>query len=263
MPRPALLLPAFALAMLVVSGCPRRIPTLDPAAQITDAEELIKAVAQSGQKLTALRATGSVIMRTGSKRLKAHTVVLVRRPAKLRFETESFFDQPLSILITDGMRFSLWDMQEGRFLSGRATPDNISRVIPIPMDGPEVVGIIMGDPPLIAYAQSALRWDPDQGQYHLTLSNSRQTQQIWIHPERLRPVKIVCEQEGKLLYRLQYQEWQGGKQDPHFPTKIRFEMPARDIQLRLRLREVERNVELSKELFELTPPPGLSVEIID
>ena len=177
----------LGLSACVVCGCPHRLPELDPSLRITQADELLAAMKAKGDRLTSLRASGTVLMRRDSKRVKAHMLVLVRRPANLRFETESFFDQPISILVTDGMQFSLWDMDKGRFLVGRATPANISRVIPIPMDGPDVVGIMAGDPPMIAYAQSSLAWDDSENQYKLVLANSRQEQTILVHPGRLRP----------------------------------------------------------------------------
>ncbi len=250
---------ALSLAFFVF-GCPHRPPDLDPKLRIDKPGELLEAVRDKGKQLTALRATGSIVMRRGAKRLKAHILVLVRRPANLRFETESFFDQPLSILVTDGMQFSMWDMNKGRFLVGQATPANISRVIPIPMDGPEVVGIIAGDPPLIAYAKSSLEWDDSEGQYRLRLSNSQLEQEVLIDPHRLRPNKIVCKQNGKLYYRLVYEDWQTGDNQPAIPTKIHFEMPAEDIKLTIKIRETEINPELAEDLFKLQPPKGIFVE---
>jgi hypothetical protein len=250
----------FGLLVCIACGCPHRLPDLDPSLRITDAEELLDAMKTKGGLLSSLRASGTVLMRRDAKRVKAHMLVLVRRPANLRFETESFFDQPISILVTDGMRFSLWDMDKGRFLVGPATPANISRVIPIPMDGPDVVGIMAGDPPMIAYARSSLTWDESENQYRLVLSNSRQEQTILVHPVRLRPSHIRCREGGKLLYRLDYSDWQDRKEGPSVPREVVFEMPADDIKLRVRLRNTEINVPLADEMFELHPPEGLPIE---
>ena len=190
--KPFVRLTLIALAALSGVGCPPRnglhLPESD---RIENPKELLTAVREKGKELSSLRAEGTILMRRGGKRIKAHTILLLRRPATLRFETISFFEQPLSILVTDGMQFSLWDMDKGRFYKGAATPQNISRVIPIPMDGPEVAGILLGDPPLIPFANSSLEWDNQNGLYILTLSNSRQTQIIKIHPGLLRPTEVL------------------------------------------------------------------------
>jgi len=242
------------------TGCPHPHQHLAPSERISDPQELLRAVGKAGSSLKSLRAGGSIIMRRGAKRVKAHVVYLLRRPAHMRFETESFFDQPLSILVTDGMRFSLWDMDHGRFLQGEATPANISRAIPIPMDATEVVGLLAGDPPLIIYAKAALDWDESEGRYLLTLSNSRELQKIYIHPRLLRPTRIVCKVEGRLFYRLDYDDFESSSS---VPRKIGFEMPGEDIKLRLRIREIEINPGLGDDLFELTPPEGTPIEPVE
>ncbi len=247
----------WLILAISVSGCPHRALQLAPSERISDPQELLQAVRQAGRDLKSLRAGGSIIMRRGAKRIKAHVLVLLRRPAHMRFETESFFDQPMSILVTDGMRFSLWDMDHGRFYEGQATPANISRAIPIPMDAIEVVGLLAGDPPLIVYAKASLDWDESQGRYLLVLSNSREIQKIYIHPRLLRPTRIVCRVEGRLFYTLDYDDFEGKSR---VPQKISFEMPDQDVKLLLRIREIEVNPVLSDDLFELTPPQGTPIE---
>ena len=179
----------FLLTAMVVAGCPdgRRGTNLPVEQQFTSAQELLAAVKEKGRRLSSLRVTGTIDMRRENKRIKAHMVYVARRPAQLRFETESFFEQPLSILVSDGMTFSVWDMEHGRFLRGRASEKNILRVIPVPMQGPDVTALLMGEPAIIPYAKAELTWDETQWLYRLELSNSRLKQQIWIHPTRLRP----------------------------------------------------------------------------
>ena len=259
---PSRLGPAACCCLLVamcLSGCPHPRLRLDPSKRIGNPHDLLAAVRQAGAAVKSLRAGGTIVMRQGSKRLKAHVLVLLRRPAFLRFETESFFDQPLSILVTDGMHFSIWDMDHGRFYRGPATPANIARAIPIPMDATEVVGLLAGDPPLIVYAKSELEWQ-ESGRYLLTLSNSRERQQISIDPLLLRPTRIICRQAGRLYYDLVYEDFDSATR---LPRKINFEMPGQDIKLRLRLRELEVNPSLADDLFVLTPPSGVPIEQLD
>ena len=247
------------LASLTLCCCPPNDINVPKAERIENPKELLTAVRERGKELSSLRAEGTILMRRGGKRIKAHTILLLRRPATLRFETISFFEQPLSILVTDGMQFSLWDMDKGRFYKGAATPQNISRVIPIPMDGPEVSGILFGDPPLIPFAESSL--DFKDGLYVLTLSNSRQTQVIKIHPTRLRPTEVLLKVTGKEYYRLVYDDWHDKK--PPVVKKATFTMPSEDIRLVIKIRDTELNPVLKDDLFILTPPDGLPVESLE
>jgi hypothetical protein len=259
--KPALRLSLIALAALSGVGCPPRdglhLPESD---RLQQPKELLTAVREKGQELSSLRAEGTILMRRGGKRIKAHTIILLRRPATLRFETISFFDQPLSILVTDGMQFSLWGMKKGRFYTGAATPANVSRVIPIPMDGPELAGILLGDPPLIPFANSSLKWDNQNGLYVLTLSNSRQQQIIKIHPGRLRPTEVLCNIAGREYYRLKYEKWHEQKGKPPVLKQAIFSMPSENTRLVITIRDPEINPDLKDDLFVLTPPEGIPVE---
>lgn len=247
------------LASLTLCCCPKNGVQVPESNRIQDSKALLTAMREEGQRLSSLRAEGTILMRRGGKRVKAHMILLLRRPATLRFETISFFEQPLSILVTDGMQFSLWDMDQGRFYQGSATPANISRVIPIPMDGPEVAKLLLGDPPLIPYATSSLEFK--DGLYILSLSNSRQQQTIKIHPTRLRPTEVLLKAGRKEYYRLVYDDWHDTQ--PPVVEKATFTMPSEDIRLVIKIRETERNVDLKNDLFVLTPPAGLPVEPLE
>ncbi len=251
---------ACALSVLAGTACPPD-PHVRPDgdAHIAGADELLAAMRRS--RPDSLRVSGTVDMRRAGKRVKAHMLYLTRRPAWLRFETESFFDQPLSILVSDGMTFAAWDMNAGRFVRGRATPANISQIIPVPMDGPEVAGILMGDPPLIPYARAELSWDEDRGLYRLELSNARLTQSILVEPGSLRPVEVRLHRGRDLFYRLEFSDWIRKDGRPVAPSRIRFEMPSEEIKLRIRIREVEADCELADDLFRLDPPEGVPVEV--
>lgn len=249
---------ACCLALLLAAGCPRRLPDVAPAERLESAREVIEAIAAAGSRLRTVRATGTVDMRRGARRIKATMLAVLERPARLRFETESFFEQPLSILVTDGMEFSLWDLDQGRFVQGEATPANVARVIPIPMDGPEVAGILFGDPPWIPYATAELSWD--DGCYRLTLRNARQRQVVRVHPVRFRPLEVTCHQGDRLWYRLEYEEWHQRPGEVFVPAKVFFEMPSEEIRLIMKLKHAEANPVLDDGLFALHPPPDVPVE---
>jgi len=252
---------AACLVSLLAAGCPHRLPDVPPAERLESAPAVMEAVGAAGRRLRSLRATGTVDMRRGTKRIKATMLAVLERPARLRFETESFFEQPLSILVTDGMEFSMWDLDQGRFVVGRATPANVARVIPIPMDGPEVAGILFGDPPWIPYATAELAWD--DGCYRLTLRNARQRQVVRIHPVRFRPLEVTCHLGDRLWYRLEYEEWHQRPEDVFVPAKVFFEMPAEEIRLIMKLKHAEANPALDEGLFKLHPPQDLPVERLE
>lgn len=183
---------------------------------------------------------------------------VAKKPATLRFETASFFDQPLSILVTDGMTFSSWDMKNGRFITGNATMENISRVIPVPMDGTDIARMLLGQPPLIAFASSTLEWK--QGEYILTLSNARQIETILIDARHLTPSNIKLSTNGQTTYTIELSDWLMEKQQALVPGKIRFEMPSNKVKVRIKLFDANLGSVPDEGLFHLDAPDGADIE---
>ncbi len=247
-----------ALAGLLLAACPGKHDLRPAGPRFETAEQLLQAM--RSQRLQALRVEGTVDMRRGDKRVKAHMLYLTRRPAWLRFETESFFDQPLSILVTDGMRFSAWDMKNGRFVRGSATPAHIARIIPVPLDGSEVAGVLMGDPPWIPYARARLDWDAERRLYRIEFTTARARQVALIEPRLLRPLEVELRRGDRRVYQLQYEDWIERQGRAVAPRKIRFEMPADEIRLRIKIRRAQADPALADDLFELEPPAGVVIE---
>jgi hypothetical protein len=251
------------ISALVLGGCLHQIRPLSETTRLSDPQTFLELVRTRSARLHSVRASGYADIRSSGRHLRAHVTLAAQRPAWLRFETESFFDQPLSILTTDGMVFALWDMDKGRFLTGKATPANISRVIPLLLDGAEVAGIVLGDPPLIPYATLELFFDDVAQLYRLVLRNSRQEQEVRIEPTSLRPVQVICHNEGKLWYQLFFEDWSGNPNGPRAPQTLRFASPHDSIKIEIHLRQADINPQLDEGLFRLTPPGGMRLEPVD
>lgn len=254
-------LPLWLLGALALTGCPHRPPGEFTAIRFDQADLLLKAALEVPRRLGSISTAGTLELRQGARRLKVRVLVLAARPAYLRFESESFFEQPLSILVTDGMRFSLSDLDAGHFVTGSATSANIGRVLPLPMDGPEVVGLLLGDLPLIAYATSDLRFASDST-YQLLLRNDREEQEILLRVDDLRPVEIQIRRAGKVWYRLIYEEWWEKTGQALSPKTLRLEIPQDSLRMILHFKEFTPNLTLEPGLFLLTPPEGVPIEVL-
>ncbi len=262
--RPVYKLLFLLLLVQAAAACTERLGVrLRPDERIESAAELLQAMRMQATRLESLTASGTVDMRHGSRRVKANMTLAAKRPARVRFDTESFFDQPLSILVSDGESFSFWDMEKARFLEGKATPINLSKVIPLFLDGVEVAGIMLGDAPLIAYAKAQLDWDHDQGLYILNLSNQRERQAVFVHPIHYTPIRTTCWVDEKLSYRIYFDRWQVGSGGPPVAGKISFEMTENRIKLIMKIDRNKPNPALGDALFVLKPPAGTQVENID
>jgi outer membrane lipoprotein-sorting protein len=266
MSRPSLLGRCAACLALVagLAGCPGRRADGPGFGQTFDTPEaLMQAMRADLSKLRALRATGSVDMRQGGQRIKAHVLYLAERPAWLRFETESFFEQPLSILVSDGERFTIWDLEQGRVVTGRATPANLGRMLPVPLDGAQLGALLLGEPPWIAYAEVSLSGGAAGRPYLLSLQNARERQTVEVDAALLRPTRVELVAGDQRRYLIEYEDWQVRDGLAVAPEKLRLEMPADEMHLKIKLKEIEPNPALARTLFQLTPPEGTPLESLD
>ncbi len=141
--RPALR--AAALAALVASiGC-ARVPPPDLSrnpgellAQVRDVQDRIRSCrgsARLGVSSTAL--SGSLDAWVGAE-----------RSGRLRVDVFDFFGNPAATLVAAGGRFSLWDARAGAVYTGEDTPENLARLLPVPLGARELALLVCGGAPL-------------------------------------------------------------------------------------------------------------------
>jgi outer membrane lipoprotein-sorting protein len=190
--------------------------------------------------------------------------VVAERSGRLRFETLSPFEQPLSTLVSDGKQFALYDLAKKRYYHGPATPQNISRLLPIRMRGQDIAQLLMGEPPLIAPAPSGFAVDRCKSAYELTylLPASKAQQTVSFDAERLVPVRTRLTVDGKLAWEITFEDHRevSGARIPH---KIRYVAPADQVDLLVLYTDVTLNETFEPDLFVIPPPRGVEIIPLD
>ncbi len=96
----------------------------------------------------ALRGEARVDQRGAQGRVRGTVLMYLQRPDRVRFDAMTQFG-PAAVLTSDGERFALMDMREGRFLQGPDCAENIALLLGIPMGAEEVARFLVGDSPRI------------------------------------------------------------------------------------------------------------------
>ena len=135
---------ALAAALLVLSGCPRPQavagPPPDPGALYFQAKKAHRAPA-------TLSCDGKAFVEAPQNAGRYALHVSVKRPASVRLEALTPMGDPAAVLVADQGRFALLDLRNNVFYRGPATPENLSRLIPVPLRDDELVSVITGDIP--------------------------------------------------------------------------------------------------------------------
>jgi hypothetical protein len=225
-------------------------------------------------------------------RVRAKSLYVVARPARLRFDVVNPLGGVLSTLTSDGERFAFSDLRERQFLTGPADECNLEQALKVPVP-PEALGeLLTGQAPILVHRpeQAQLAWE--SGAYVLRIdSEHRAAEEVhlvprdedWERPwqqQRLRVLEVRVSQQGLVLYEARLDEHRpastaaprvdpdgidpvvppsGPSCDAEVPRKVRFIVPGAGRDIVFIQREVHHNPPLFPELFQQQPAPGMRV----
>lgn len=229
----------------------------------------------------AIRAEARVEQWGEDGRIRGTVMMFVERPERVRFDAMTQFG-PAVILTSDGDRFALTDLRENRYLEGPSCPENIARLLGIPMSGEDVTLFLLGDSPRLDTENRGISCTGD-GTYLVTMSgDSGRRQEIELavrswdverdappQEQRLRMLRSeVFAADGSTEWRATYEDWHvivdpdSGEEEIGIalPMKVRFEHPGEDADTTVRFQEVDINVTVPPNAFQQSPRPGIPPE---
>lgn len=250
---------AAIFLVLVCSGCPKRIE-FGPEGPIEDAEQLFQLVKASQDNVVSLQGDAKLRVDSPQGSGTLSLFVALARPGLLRFESFDFFNRPVASLTANQERFGMYQTEGNTWYEGPATPQNISRFLPVVLPSEELVAVMLGQAPFIPAERMTLALDRDEGVYVLTLYRGRVTQVLQVHPKFHRVVR--SEVRGVNAYDLAFENFEE-RGTFVFPKKVKLMVPQAKTELEVRYTDVTVNAAPDLTLFELTPPEGAKVVPVD
>lgn len=251
------LAPLLALALV---GCPHRPIEFGPQGEITNARQMLQLLAKQDARFVTLQGDAKFKVESPQANGTVKQFIAVTRPAALHIETYNFFGKPVSVLISDGERFSLYDADKNVFYEGPATVEAMSRFLPIALAPVEVVALMLGQVPRIPAADGRLILDTDHRRYVLTLQYQQATQVLEIDPKTLDVLRSTV--RGVNAYDLElgdFQDEPGGR----FPHEITLSANQANVVLTYRYTDVKVNGEPDLSMFHAEPPKSAKVVQLD
>jgi hypothetical protein len=262
---------AIPLLCACLAGCPASV--VRPERPWRDADAALRAHASMRRRLHSLRGEARVDQRgDDGARVRGTVVLLVQRPDRVRFDVMTQFG-PAAILTSDGARFALADFREHTYLHGPTCPENVARLLGIPLSGDQIGLMLLGGTPRIVARSSTIGVDAETGRYVVQLrgdGGSRQRIEFAIReadrrapPEEQRLRLVLSElfdPRGRTVWRVSYDDYRVvplGDMGIAMPFHVRFEHPARGTDTIMRFRELVPNPEIAAEVFHQGPIPGL------
>lgn len=280
-------LPALIACALAAACAPARplqrptevLPRVSEAASAGEARALLKQREEEARILfDALRAAPRP--RTVSGDAKAFVdaprsggryplFFAVQAPGSLRLDALSPLGDPAVVLVTHEGRVGLYDVRENTYFRGAATAKNLARLLPAELDAAELVTLLTGGAPQLAGAlpvevreEEGARWlvTSTLPVGTTTLRGERQEVRLGdgLRVLELRRLAAGGPSDGELLLRIRMDEFEG-----QVPTRIQISVPAKKIEIDLKIKKVLVDHAPPPSAFGLKPPAGVRVEELE
>jgi len=254
--------------MLVGVGCPnggRDAPT-DAWQTPEEVLERAREFLATGPAHAILEARASQYSEHGG--IKGKVEVLVERPGRLRFSGLSPTDDLVSVLATDGQRFTAFERGQKTCHVGRACPANVGRFTGFALETDQLVGVLLGRPPIVPHERLELAWDRQEGAYRLDLVGTAvalggtrgQVQRLWVAHGDGRVVRLQVRSAERVDVDVRYGEWRRFG-DHLLPTLVDVKMARDQTDLRIIYRDIDVATPVDAAAFTFVCPAG--TELVD
>jgi outer membrane lipoprotein-sorting protein len=262
------------LTLLMLAGC---AGSLRPQYPLRDARQALERRDATVAALSGIRAEARVDQRAKTGRIRGTVLMFVERAGRVRFDVMTQFG-PVAILTSDGSTFAYADFRANRYLTGETCPQNIARLLGVPLSAADTARFLLGGTPVLAFTRSELKLD-DDGHYHLTLhadSGERQELELTVYPEDL---KLPTEKQRLSLARSELfgpgptspRVWrvtydavepvQAGSSTLLVPKRVRIEQPASDSDTLVNFKNMKTNPQIPDDAFVQSVRPGMEEEV--
>jgi len=250
------------IASLCLVACGGTAHVNQPKDALSEPGQVLARVAENTARRQRLVVEARVSYYGEEGARKAKAIILARRPAAMHFSALSPTDDLVAMLASDGQRFTSFQRGADVCYTGRSCRENVARFSMFPMEGAQLVDVLVGGVPVIEAMESEMAWDERAGAYRIELRGAQNTlQRIWVAHGTWDVKRSEVLRDGKLQVNLVFDDVAvvAGERLPH---TIDMKMPSRNSDLRVRYRDVELNTEISDDAFAVPCPAGTRVETL-
>jgi Domain of unknown function (DUF4292) len=247
-------------ALLLLAACPPPRVEFGPDGAPRSLEELLAKVDFAQGHVVSLKGDAKVKITSPTRGAAFDLFAAVALPASLHLEALDFFGRPQAMVLSDGARFGAWDMANGRYYRGRATAQNLARILPVVMPPPLLAATLLGRAERLEPAERTFTFDEKKGAFVITLTQGEVRQVLEVQPPSYRVVRVRW--EGRAGYDLDFEDIAPFGSFT-FPRLLRLTAPEAKESVELRYKDISLNESPEASLFDTEPPPNVTVVPVD
>lgn len=189
---------------------------------------------------------------------KADLLVRLERPGKAHLQAMTPTGEMVAVLATDGVRFTSFERGGAQCQTGPACARNMARLVPLALPPVELVDALLGRPPRLQQATSAMSWDGQRGAWRVALNRPPLRQELWLRPPQMDVLASIVSRDGKRILSIAYAD-HGKHGIAGLPGTLRVQMPQQKVDVSIELRDVEAGEAIEAEAFAMPCPRGMAV----
>ncbi|MDT8440567.1 MAG: hypothetical protein RQ723_02765 [Desulfuromonadales bacterium] len=255
------------VASLAILGClllfAACAPLLDtpPGDRVSDrlGADLLDSWRQHGADWQAVQGLAEVKVEAPGHHFSGNQVVLAHLPDRLRTESLSPFGTPLLTLVANGEHLAVLLPMQSAYYQGDASAANLQRFAGIPLEPEQLVGLLLCRLPEPVPGGFATYTDPAGG-WLVDLFAGAPRQRLFFDAAGLLH-RIEVYQNGRLLLAVDYRDH--GRWVEGFPARYQISLPKFRSTARVEFADQRLNRPAVDGLFQLSPPPGVTVHELD
>jgi outer membrane lipoprotein-sorting protein len=169
-------------AALAVAGC-AIAPPPPRSALPAPARRAAELLAARAREFTDLRTLADVSAQRGTERHRVRGVILAKSPSSVRFEALSPMGSPLLVATIHEGQIVAYDATTDEVMTGPATAEAAARLLNLPFEPEELVGVLSGRPVPPRDLREAEMLPPDENGPSVNLAGVVNNQRVWMNFE--------------------------------------------------------------------------------
>lgn len=248
-------LTTIVLFAMLLSSCAPVRPDLGKPVSQSLADQLMQEWSDNAALISSVQGLADVRVKAPMTSINGVQVVIAEKPDKLRSEILSPFGTPLVSLTTADGQLGVLLTAQNLYYTGAATPENLGQFVHIPLDVPDLVSLLLYQPPLIE-AWKVEAFDLKGGGWLLVRHGSLKRQEL-VFDQGRRLVEAAYFKNNDMQIKATYANI--SDQGVLYPTLLTLDIPAKHATVSLDFSDVETNGRLRPGIFEVKAPTGSKV----
>jgi len=249
-------LPALiALFVLLLSACtPVRPNKGEPVSQ-GFADSLMQEWVDNSELISSVQGLARVEVKAPMTSINGGQVLIAEKPDRLRAEILNPFGMPLVSLTASAGQLGVLLTAQNLYYTGAATPENLEQFAHIPLNVPDLVSLLLYQPPLIEAWKVAAYVLKDGGWLVVRYATLQRQELVFNQSRQL--VEVSYFKNNDLLVKAKYAKFM--EQGAFYPAVLTLDLPEKYATISLEFSDVETNGQLRPGVFDVKPPVGAKV----